>query len=586
MKANIFITGVLLLLFCSTQAFGSRAVEIEEFYQFKVKEVLETRFPNTPFSVFVTVDTGKPEASRRDMRAQKESTPLPYWSNGEEETLDIWERMDIPLGTLIKQVRSVSVSVRVDATLSDSELDELKENLIKHLKLDAGVDRIEITRMNWSEQERFRNFKWVGGGIALALLLLIGTAWLFSRVAINKLVKGLSKPIAEIGASTQNFANKALNMASDLGSSGRSKDGNGSAVEKPSQDLPTDINLVEIREAALELLDRNRHFFESPDAEFMDFLERKGAQDPVTMGSILAELTQESLKSIFRFGKGSWWYKSIAQPAPLTASSLGLLGQIDRLRVRRHFAKAHSMESQMFRELALILHRLDDESILNLLKSAPIEKVGPTLSLLPRDHGLRLAKMIYPGQWAIFLESEMPKDWKLDADFLKSLESRALEANPLRDNEEISSFFEDLDLMGFLDTANPRDERDFYQVLPRDSRIVRERFPFYSVLDAEERQLKIISGLFTPHEWAIAIGSCDPSDRRQVLEKFPDRLRFQVIEHFKMKSYAKWDEVEVRAVRRAVTEAYLNENERIQNEMDEIVSAHSEEQHEGIDEAA
>ncbi|NCN39958.1 hypothetical protein GW916_01785 [bacterium] len=586
MKMDILKIGVLSLMLFSTQAFGSRAVEIEEFYQFKVKEVLETRFPQTPFSVFVTVDTGKPESSRRDVRAETKSTPLPYWNNGEDETLDIWERMDIPLGTLIKQVRSVSVSVRVDATLSDSELDELKENLIKHLKLDAGVDRIEITRMNWSEQERFRNLKWVGGGLAIALLLLIGTTWFVSRLAINKLVKGLSKPIAEIGASTQNFANKALNMASDMGSQNRVKERDRTGEESPSLDIPTNINLVEIREAAIELLDRNRHFFESPDADFMDFLERKGSQDPLTVGSILAELTQESLKSIFRFGKGNWWYKAIAQPAPLTALSLNLLGEIDRLRVRRHFSKAQSLESQMFRELALILHRVDGETILDLMRGAPIDKVGPVLSLLPRDQGLSFAKLIFPGQWAVFLAPEMPKEWKLDPDFLKDLEARALEANPLRDNEEISSFFEDLDLMGFLDTASPRDERDFYQVLPRDSRIVRERFPFYSVLEADEKQLKVISGLFSPFEWAIALGTCDSSDRRQVLEKFPERLRFQVIENFKMKNFSKWDEVEVRQIRRAITRAYLSENERLQSEMDEIVNGHSEDLQEGLNEAA
>tara|TARA_Y100001935_G_C17294140_1_gene505127 strand:- start:735 stop:2297 length:1563 start_codon:yes stop_codon:yes gene_type:complete len=520
------------------------------------------------------------------MRAEEKTTQLPYWYENEGET-DPWERMDVPLGTLIKQVRSVSVNVKVDASLSDGELDELKDNLVKHLKLDPVVDRIEITRMNWSDQERFRDFKWVGGALAFSLLLLIGMTWLMSRLAINKLISGLSKPISDIGSSTQKFADKALNMATDMGNASRVNERKLSTVEKPNIDLPTDINLVEIRDAALELLDRNRHLFESPDADFIDFLERKGGADPIAMGSILAELKQDTLKSLFRFGKGSWWYKAIAQPAPLTALSLSLLGEIDRLRVRRHFSKSQNMENQMFREFALILHRVDEEKIEGFLRGEPLEKVGPVLSLLPRDQCLSLAKMIYPGQWAIFLSSETPKDWVLDADFLKEIEEKSLAVAPLRDNEEIQSFFEDLDLMSFLDSASPRDERDFYQVLPLDSRIVRERFPFYSVVDANDRQIKVISGLFSPHEWAVALSSCDTSDRRQVLEKLPERLKFQIIELFKMRNYEKWDEVEVRLVRRGITQAFLQESERLQTETDAIIKSDSpDEDGFNVDEAA
>ncbi len=573
----------ILLTVFSFSALGSRVLEIEEFYRSKVSEMLQTRFPQTPYSVFVSIDTGQPDSLRRDLRGKSEQTKLPYWYDEDSEKIDLWERMDVPLGVLIKQVRSVTVSLKVDATLNEAELEDLKDNLAKHLKLDASSDRIEITRMNWTDQDRYRNLKWVGGSIAIGMMLLLISGWLVSKIAIARLVKGLTKPISEIGQSTQKFANQALNLASDLNGSQNRKERNFNSENADSVQLPADINLVETREAALELLERNQGFFDGPDADFMDFLERHGEKDPVTMGSILAELPKESLRNLFQFGVGSWWYKAIAHPAPLTIHSLSLLSEIDRLRLRRHFSnRTQGIEKNEYRQFALILNRLKKDVLVDILSGNSLDKVGPVLNLVPKETSLAVAKTLFPGQWAIFLSPTQAKDWVLDPNFLKTIENKALEVSPLRGNEEIAGFFEDLDLVRYLDTASPRDERDFYTVLPKNSRIVKERHPFYSILDASDDHIKVISGLFSPREWAIGLAGCDPSEKRHILEKFPERLRQQVIEVIKKTISSDIDDVQVSAIRRDIVSAFVNEASRAQFNVDEILndSKESSEHHE------
>ncbi len=556
----------LLALF-AINASASRIIEIEEFYHAKVKEILETRFPKSPFSVYVTVDTGRQEPSRRDLQAgnKKDSTRLPYWYDDEgAEEKDIWDRTDVPLGNLIKQVRSIVIDVRVDSSLSDVELTELQNSISKQLKLDPGADRLEISRMNWSDQERYRTFSWVGGFVLISFLIISGIFWLLAKVSISQLIKGLTKPIAEIGNSTKKFANSALNLASDMSSQGREKrpDADGPGGGSGSSDLPMDLNLLEIRKNALELLDRNRNLFETPDADFLEFLERKGAADPVTMGSILAELDQNALKTLFRYGAGEWWYKAIAQPAPLKAQSLAMLGEIDRLRVRRQFQDAEANAPVLHREFGLVMNRLKPGEIVNVLMGLSVEEAQPIIDLLPRDQGLSVAKSMFPGQWAIFIDQQ-PDRTKISEKSLEDILRKALKLKPLRNEDEIKAFFRDLDLSQYLDVATPRDERDFYMVLPELSRIRVQRFPFFKVLEGEDKILKSLGAMFSPHEWSIALANCEQGDRRAVLEKLTDRLRFQVIENLRGMDETPPTEFEIRKVRRDIVKVFLDEEHRL-----------------------
>lgn len=564
MRKFYLLSILVSLVTLHLSAKASRVLEVEQFYQEKVKEILETRFPSTPFSVFVNVDTGRPEPTRREIQnsKNKEITKLPFWYSDEGiEDVDIWERPDVPIGTLIKQLRSVVVTIRVDATLKDEELKELQDVIAKQLKLDPGLDRIEISRMNWTDQERYRTIGWVGGLGAIAFLVLVLSFWLLARLSIARLVSGLTKPIAEIGNSTKKFANSALELASDLSQGQKSKVGE---LDSGGQDesTPMDLNLLEIRKSALELLDRNRHLFETPDAEFLEFLERKGAADPITMGSILAELEQATLRTLVRYGAGDWWYKAVAQPAPLKAQSLAMLGEIDRLRVRRQFQDTHSEESAQHREFALTLNRLKAPEVASVMSGLSLEEAQPIIELLPRDLALAVGKALFPGQWAVFIDRTSDPA-KIKPQILKDLSAKAQKLRPLREEDEIKSFFRDLDLTEYLDSAPPRDERDFYLVLPELSRIRVQRYPFFKVFEGSDKVLKTLGSMFSPGDWAIALLNCDQGERRMLLEKFTDRLRFQVVERLSQLDRSENSiETSVRRIRRQIVRALQEEEHR------------------------
>ncbi|MGE0763081.1 MAG: hypothetical protein AB7N80_07380 [Bdellovibrionales bacterium] len=560
MKKMIMLA-VLLGFFPLAQA--SRTTEIEEFYAEKVTEILKTRFPDRPFTVFVTIDTGRDEVSRREdsTRKEKTTTRLPHleW---EQDELDLWDRMDVPLGTLIGQLKSVKIDVSIDSSLTDSEVEELKTNLAKQLKLDAKADTITITKMNWLQAEKYRTFSWIALFFVVALVTTMAGFWMLAKLSVKHLVQGLSKPIQDIGQSTQKFATDALSLASDMAhgaapTSEREKD-----VGAGNDNLDFGANLLEIRKNALELINRNQDLFSRPDSRLMEFLERRGQEDPGTVGSVLAELPEPTLRTLFKYGVGNWWFVALSQPGPLTSKSIQVLSEADKLRLRRHFSEDLKLgNNDDFRRAGVIFSRLRDEELAVLFADLPIEIAQSVFELMPRTLALAVAKRMFPGQWAVFLEAKK-KLKPIDPPVLVHLEKQAQEMKPLRSESQIQAFFQDLDLVNYLDLASPRDEKDFYTVLPENSAIRRERVPFFKVLEAPPQVLRILGPILTVREWALVLFGCEPYDRDKFLAAFTDRLRFQVNEAFKLVDPFNLDLIATRRLRRQVTKAYQEASER------------------------
>ena len=558
MRSLFFILAALIV---ALPASASRTTEIEEFYSQKVTEILNTRFPDRPFTVFVTVDTGREELTRLDAsnRKGKTTTRLPYleW---EQEELDLWDRMDVPIGTLISQLKSVKIDISIDSSLTDADVTELKTNLAKQLKLDERADSISITKMQWLQAEKYRTFSWVALFFALALTLTLTGFWLLTKLSVRNLVRGLSKPIQEIGQSTQKFANDAISLASDMANGAAATPSRDNKESATTQDTEMDFgaNLLEIRKNAIELINRNQDLFAQPDSRLMEFLERQGQEDPRTVGSVLAELPETTLHTLFRFGVGQWWFVALSQPGPLTAKSIQILSEADKLRLRRHFSADSSLrKNDDFRRAGVIFSRLRDEELASLFADLPIDIAQSVFELMPRTLALAVAKKMFPGQWAVFLETNK-KNKPIDAPLLAHLEKQAQEINPLRTEAQIQVFFQDWDLANYLDLANPRDEKDFYTVLPENSVIRRERTPFFKVVEAPPKLLRVLGPSLTVRDWAQVLYGFEPYDRDKFLTAFTDRLRFQVNDAIKQVDPFNLNQVLIRGLRRQIIKAYQN----------------------------
>lgn len=567
LKAILFA----ILVFIATVANASRIPEIEQYYIDKVSSLLKTRFPETPFTVFVQVDVGdrKNEDSRKKeiRRGDVSTVQLPYLEVEDDEDISVWNRTDVPLGTLVGLLERVVVRVQIDSTVDESELKDLQDNLAKQLKLDAKADTIEIARVPFNQAEKQKQKLWWVLGMFMMILAVSTVFYFLARHSVRALVKGLAQPISEIGKSTQEFANSALNMAADLSQpSSVSGKSSGDGATNAEDELSLGSNLIEIRKSALELITRNQNMFKNPDSRFLSFLEQQGTDNPTQMGAILAELDQEAIKTLYKYGWGTWWFTALASPAPLTPTSIRILSEIDRLRLRWHFNDDEGSEyKKSNQEAGLVFGRLNDDELVTLLKDVQLGDAEPIFDLLPRSQALSVAKKLYPGQWAKLLETNKSAGvlHVLNAGLVEKLTKKALEIRPLRKEVQIQNFFADLDLVKYLDIATPRDEKDFYMVLPKDSKIKAERFPFYEVFEASAEVKKMMGADINAKDWAYVLMGCEQSDQKVMLEAFSDRLRFMIQEIIVDLDKNKVDNHKVRNIRKAVIQSYFRHSENI-----------------------
>lgn len=564
MKHLILLT--LILIFINPSAEASRVPEIEQFYSDRVSEILARRFPDKPFTVFVTVDTGKRDLERKAVaeRTKNIGYKLPY-TEWEAEELDIWERVDVPLGTLISQLQGVKIEIKVDSSLADAEVEDLKLSIAKQLRLDDRADSVAIARMDWTEGERKRELYYQAAQWGAGVVILFGVLFLLARLSIRHLVKGLSKPIQEIGLNTKRFADEALNIASDLtlGSQHQSMRDVTSGLD--DQDGLLGSSLLEVRKNALELLERNRDLFQFPDAHLLEFLERKGNEDPKTLGSVLAELKESELLEIFRYGKGDWWFVALSNPGVMNSKSLKILSEVDRLRMRRHFAQSTEEHNETDAEVKalLVLSRLSEDKLVEICSEKSPQEVFPVLAHLPRHQALATAKAAFPGHWAQFLEHKETTS-KFDPNTLKFLAQKAVDICPLREKDEIRDFFSQLDTATYLDSASPSDEKDFYKVLPASSQIKKFRFPFFQLLDGDKDILKTLGPVLNVNEWAQVLFDCDEKDREKILSHLPERLTYQVKQSFQGLRRDTIDHLLVARGRKSLTRFYLEQQQHSQ----------------------
>lgn len=551
---------LFLSMFAAT-SFASRLPEIEEYYTEKVSELLKMRFPNTPYTVFVQLDV---DDKTKDYTRKKETkrgglqvVQLPYLEVDDEE-LTVWDRTDIPLNSLIGLLDKVLIRVQIDSEVTDTDLKDLQDNIAKQLKLDASADSIEIAKVDFSSKERTKQKIWMIVGFIFIASAIFGIFWYLSKWSVKQLVKGLSQPISEIGKSTQEFANSALNLAADMNQTPSAAGVSADALLEEDQ-LSHGSNLLEIRKSALELIERNKDMFQNPDSKFIEFLEQQGRENPYQMGAILAELDPLSVKTLYKYGWGEWWFTALASPAPLTPKAIKILSEIDRLRVRWSFSEEKS--SPQFKEAGLAFTRLSDEQLVTILQGSSLQDAEPVLDLLPRAQALSVAKKIFPGQWAQLLENHKSLS-EVKPDLINKFKAKALELSPLRKEAQIQSFFADLDLVKFLDVTTPRDERDFYLVLPPDSKIKNERIPFFKVLEAPLEVKKMMGPEINAKDWAIVLAGCESLDQKNMLDGFSDRLQFLVKEEIAKVNPNLIDQTKVRNIRKAILQSYIRNSSK------------------------
>lgn len=503
----------LIALVLTSVAVASVVPEIEDYYNKKASDFIQTRFPQRPYTVFVKVDTGDTRNLKRGELAERKTKSLPYLDVTEEGS-DFWSRTDIPLAAFLPYLKTVYVKVELDAHITDQEFASFKEDLFEYLKLSAATDKIDVNQMKWSAQSESipRNYIY-----ALALgvpFLLIVVLLVITRMSVHSLVRGLAEPLKNISKSTEAFA------------------GQTAAVSQGQRSFDSEIGKKDFvgsdneREQIADLLEKTKPFFSDLDGKTLSFLEKWGEQHPNAVGAILSEMNADIVKELFRWGTGAWWTAALTQPGQWNSKMFLVLTEAHHEMRKGELLAKKALASNDDKMLSLALARLSAREIGILLKGKSLDAIEPLLNLLPKDVVINVCKYMYPGTWGKIIDKTRKGSVELADSLRKEVYKKAIELKALRDEADVSLLFLEADLVKYLNNATTKDEREVYRSLPEKSNVVVNRFPFYRTFEASAEAFKKIVSDVSLEDWAAAMIDCDRDEIDKVLSFFTDRQKF------------------------------------------------------------
>lgn len=509
----------LMMLFISlvliSPVWASIVPEIEDYYNKKTSEFIQTRFPQRPYTAFVKVDTGDTRNIKRGELADRKSTSLPYLDVTQTGS-DFWDRTDLPLASFLPYLKNVYIKVEVDAHITTEEFAKFKEDLFQHLKLNAATDRIEATKMSWSPQNEVipRNYIY---GLAVGVpFLLILMFMVITRMSVQSLVRGLAEPLKNISKSTEAFA------------------GQSAAVSQGKKSFDSELSQKDFvgsdneREQIMDLLEKTRPFFNDLDGKTLSFIERWGELHPSAMGAVLVEMNADVVKEQFRWGTGAWWTQALTQPGQWNKKMFMILTDAHHELRKSELLAQKNVVSSEEKMLSLALARLSPREIGIILKGKSLETVEPVLNLLPQSVVINVCKYMYPGEWGKIIDKSRHGKKALTEALRKDIYAKAIEIKELRDDSDVSLLFLEADLVKYLNVATTKDEREVYRTLPEKSNIVKKRQPLYRVFESSAETLKKLAADVSLEDWAAAIIDCDRDEVDKITSYFTDRQKFLV----------------------------------------------------------
>lgn len=505
---------LLMSLWIGTSAFASVVPEIEDYYNKKTTDFIQTRFPQRPFTVFIKVDTGETKNVKRGELPDKKTKNLPYLDVSEEG--DFWSRTDLPLASFLPYLKTVVVKVEVDAQLTDAEFYKFKEDLFAYLKLSAATDKIEVTQMKWTAQNEFLPRQYLYA-LALGIPLLLMLVFMFiTRMSVQSLVRGLSEPLKNISKSTEAFAGQSAIMSQGK----KSFDSEMSRADFLGSDNE--------REKIADLLSKTKEHLSDANGKILSFFEKWGAKEPFAVGAILNEMNADVVKELFRWGTGDWWTAALTRPSQWNGTVLMILTEAHHEMRKQELLKQQWLMSADVKMLSMALSRLTAKEIGLVLKGKSLEAIEPLLDLLSHEVVINVCKYMYPGEWGKIIDKGKNGKKPLPEALVKEVYKKALEMKALRDEADVSLLFLEADLVKYLNAAVTKDEREVYRTLPESSRLVKNRFPFFKVFESSTEVLKKLTVDVSLEDWALALADCDREEFEKVIPYFTERQKFMV----------------------------------------------------------
>lgn len=481
-----------------------RVAELENAMTKDASAFLKGRFPDLPFFVTVAID---PVHRYDRLSATKQSERLPYYDVEDEEIRDEWDDPAFPEQGLMARVRKAVVSVSVPNTLTDDEVAEIQQNLSALLNLTPARDEVQVQKRNWQIGPDLRLY---GGAAAAALVALLLGLFLITRGSIAPLARALQE-------ATSQGAKNAGGPVAPPPSPTLAKDTSRKGLNDVKFSDP--IKTREVISKGVRLLAENPAF---PNLRDMIIIDRFGAEHPAALGAIVMEFPLEVQKKLFSYSFADHWLHAFAEPGDLDSDCLALLQTLIR-QVRD--------EDTSWQKLLLTVWRLGDERV-TFIRSLPQEEALAVLGHLPKTIAVGTARAAFPGSWGVVLDPNFrPKN--LSRETIEMLAMRGAQVKPLREFTLLEKFLHERDLLDYLKTSEPGEERDVYGASPQDSMIHQLRPPFFKVLELDDASLDQLVPRVSLDDWSLALFNIGKNERRSIEKRLSDKQRFMLFERFK-----------------------------------------------------
>jgi hypothetical protein len=490
-----------------TQTRHPRVLEVEKAITGEAQAVMRDFLNGQSFSVSVRI-----EPLHRSTVSNGKKENLPFYE-ASEEIRDEWDDPNKTDFELMQRVVRLTVKAAIPKSLPDAQVADLKVALANRLALTEGRDTVEFDRKDWGDNNHDGYTIWILA-IGFALLTALGVMhFLVSGFAVSKVTKAIHNikinPSESSGSAPMNFAPAQV----------PTRESSDSVGTKQLQ-LNDTIKMTEVVLTLIENLKNEPAF---PTLEDMVMIESYLDKSPSAIGALLAEFPMDIRKRLFSFSFSETWLEALSNPGEIGPTSFELVNRM---------SKNSRMDAKKeWEQLLLSCWRLDGQ-LARFLKALPLADAMVILKSLPQNISLKVAREIFPGEWAVLLRKGMNRE-VLNATAIQKYTSMAQEMLSLRSIDALDTYKRDLDLIKYLRSVEPTIEKEVYGALGEESHLEKLRPPFFPVLEAQANQIEKFVQSVSLEDWAWALMNIPKNQRENIESHFSDKQRIRFIELIK-----------------------------------------------------
>lgn len=507
-------SGALLFFLCvligmvslsvEAQVKHPRVAELEGELTKQATDYLKARFPDVPFLVTVSLDPLFRYDSNRSQNNEKEN--LPYFDLESEEIRDEWDDPSLSGHALMARVKRALVTVSVPESLSTDEIVELKDSLSMRLGLIAARDEVLVQRRMWQKGPSHWTYMSIAGAV---LFLAFFILFLIARGSVGRIANALHESQAAASKSAP-----IPSVAPPVPSAAERTE-----PQRPPGNLKLSdpLKTKEVISKSIQLLIQNGGF---PTLEDMVHLDRLAHRSPWALGGLLTEFPAEMQKVLFGYSYKVEWLEALSDPGFVEPE---ILESIQRL--KRNLRDPSKSELE---RLLICIWRLGDRRA-EFMKELKQDEALTLLHHMPKSISVATAREAFPGNWGSLLDPNFSAK-PLGPGSMERIMELALDWEPLRDFSHLEKYRHERELLGYLKTVEPEEEKDIYVASPLNSIIHSVRPPFYVVFGLVKADLEHLVPRVSIEDWALAMLNVPKNERKEFESLFTEKQKFLYLE--------------------------------------------------------